>query len=195
MLVDLRHALGGLAARPGFAAVAILTLALAIGATTAIFSVVDGVLLRPLPYPQAERLVRLFQLDAQSTRDDATPANFFDWRERNRSFERLAFFQYFGHDVQGAAGETISINSGLVSEDYFAVLGVAPRLGRIFRPDEFRPGAAPVAIISTSLWQQRFGADPAVLGRKEILDGVAHTIVGVMPVSFQFPERRSIWGP
>jgi hypothetical protein len=75
------------------------------------------------------------------------------------------------------------------------VLGVAPRLGRIFRPEEFRPGAAAVAIISTSLWQQRFGADPAVLGRKEILDGVSHTIIGVMPVSFQFPERRYIWAP
>ena len=192
---DLTFAARQLRRSPTFALVAILTLGLGIGATTAIFSVADGVLLRPLPYPQADRLVRLFQLDAQSTRDDATPANFFDWRERNRSFERLAFFQYFGHDVQGAAGETISINSWLVSEDYFAVLGVAPRLGRIFRPEEFRPGAAAVAIISTSLWQQRFGADPAVLGRKEILDGVAHTIIGVMPVSFQFPERRYIWAP
>jgi len=192
---DLTFAARQLRRSPTFALVAILTLGLGIGATTAIFSVVDGVLLRPLPYPQADRLVRLFQLDAQSTRDDATPANFFDWHERNRSFERLAFFQYFGHDVQGAAGETISINSWLVSEDYFAVLGVAPRLGRIFRPEEFRPGAAAVAIISTSLWQQRFGADPAVLGRKEILDGVAHTIIGVMPVSFQFPERRYIWAP
>ena len=181
---------------PGFAVVAILTLGLGIGATTAIFSVVDGVLLRPLPYPQADRLVRLFHVDArQSDRDDATPANFYDWRERNRSFDRLAFFQYFGHDVRGAGGETTSINSWLVSEDYFAVLGVQPRLGRIFRPDEFRPGAAPVAIISTSLWQQRFGADPAVLGRKEILDGVAHTIVGVMPASFQYPEKRFIWAP
>ena len=193
---DLVFASRQLRRSPAFALVAILTLGLGIGATTAIFSVVDGVLLRPLPYPHADRLVRLFHVDArQSERDDATPANFFDWRERNRSFERLAFFQYFGHDVRGAAGETISINSWLVSEDYFAVLGVQPQLGRVFRQDEFRPGAAPVAIISASLWQQRFGGDPAVLGRKEILDGVAHAIVGVMPASFQFPDKRHIWAP
>ena len=181
---------------PAFAVVAVLTLGLGIGATTAIFSVVDGVLLRPLPYPQAERLVRLRQIDTrESKRDDASPANYFDWAERNRSFEHLAYFQYFGHDVRGTSGETISINSWLVSEDYFAVLGVQPRMGRVFVPEEFRPGAAPVVIISTSLWQQRFGADPAILGRKEILDGVAHTIVGVMPASFQFPEKRFIWAP
>ncbi|HUQ84091.1 MAG TPA: ABC transporter permease, partial [Gemmatimonadaceae bacterium] len=87
------------------------------------------------------------------------------------------------------------INSWLVSEDYFTVLGVQPRMGRVFRPDEFRPGAAPVVIISTSLWQQRFGGDPNVLGRKEVLDGVAHTIVGVMPPAFQFPEKRYLWAP
>jgi putative ABC transport system permease protein len=193
---DLVFASRQLRRSPAFAIVAVLTLGLGIGATTAIFSAVDGVLLRPLPYPNADRLVRVFHLNAgQSERDDATPANFFDWRDRNRSFERLAFFQYFGHDVRGSSGETISINSWLVSEDYFAVLGVQPRLGRLFRPDEFRPGAAPVAIISTSLWQQRFGGDPAVLGRQEILDNVAHTIVGVMPVAFQYPGKRQIWAP
>jgi predicted permease len=97
--------------------------------------------------------------------------------------------------VRGSSGETISINSWLVSEDYFAVLGVKPRMGRTFVPDDFRPGAAPVAIVSTSLWQQRFGGDSKVIGRREILDGVAHTIVGVMPASFQFPEKRHIWAP
>ena len=193
---DLVFASRQLRRSPAFAIVAVLTLGLGIGATTAIFSAVDGVLLRPLPYPQADRLVRLFHVDAtQSERDDATPANFFDWQERNRSFERLAYFQYYGHDVTGSAGETITINSWLVSEDYFTVLGVQPRLGRVFRADEFRPGAAPVAIISTSLWQQRFGGDPNVLGRKETLDNVAHTIVGVMPVAFQFPGKRHIWAP
>jgi putative ABC transport system permease protein len=193
---DLQFAWRQLRRSPAFAAVAVITLGLGIGATTAIFSVVDGVLLRPLPYPNADRLVRLFHIDAKAAeRDDASPANFYDWRERSRSFERLAFFQYYGHDVRGDAGETISINSWLVSEDYFAVLGVAPRMGRVFRADEFRHGAAPVAIISTALWQQRFGSDPAVLGRKDVLDGVAHTIVGVMPASFQFPEKRQIWAP
>ena len=193
---DLVFASRQLRRSPAFAIVAVLTLGLGIGATTAIFSAVDGVLLRPLPYPQADRLVRLFHTDGgKSERDDATPANYYDWRERNRSFDRLAFFQYFGHDVRGTSGETISINSWLVSEDYFAVLGVPPRLGRVFRPDEFRPGAAPVAIISTALWQQRFGGDPAVVGRQEILDNVPHTIIGVMPVSFQYPEKRQIWAP
>ena len=193
---DLIFASRQLRRSPAFAIVAVLTLGLGIGATTAIFSAVDGILLRPLPYPQADRLVRLFHTDAtQTARDDASPANFYDWKDRNRSFERLAFFQYYGHDVTGTSGETISINSWLVSEEYFAVLGVQPRLGRVFRPDEFLQGAEPVAIISTSLWQQRFGGDPNVLGRKEILDNVPHTIVGVMPVAFQFPEKRHIWAP
>ena len=193
---DLTFATRQLRRSPAFALVAVLTLGLGIGATTAIFSVVDGVLLRPLPYPQANRLVRFHQVSAQrSRRDDASPANFLDWRKQNRSFESIASFQYYGHDVRGSSGETISINSWLVSEDYFTVLGVRPRIGRVFRPDEFRPGAARVAIISTALWQQRFGGDASVLGRREIMDGVAHTIVGVMPASFQFPERRDIWAP
>ena len=193
---DLIFASRQLRRAPAFALVAVLTLGLGIGATTAIFSVVDGVLLRPLPYPEADRLVRVSQLDIRrSERDDASPANFIDWHERNRSFSKLAYFQYFGHDVRGAAGETISINSWLVSEDYFDVLGVRPRIGRVFRPDEFRQGGPRVVVISTSLWQQRYGGDPGVLGRQEILDGVPHTIVGVMPASFQFPERRHIWAP
>jgi putative ABC transport system permease protein len=193
---DLTFALRQLRRSPGFAFVAVVTLGLGIGATTAIFSVVDGVLLRPLPYADAGALVRLRQVDArQSGGGDTSPATFLDWRDRARSFERVAFFQYFGHDVKGASGETISIDSWLVSEDYFAVLGVKPRLGRVFLPEEYRPGAAPVVVISSALWQQRYGGDPHVLGRREILDGVAHTIVGVMPVSFQFPEKRHIWAP
>ena len=193
---DLTFALRQLRQSPGFTFVAVVTLGLGIGATTAIFSVVDAVLLRPLPYAQADRLVRLRQVDARrSDQGDTSPATFLDWQGRSRSFERVAFFQYFGHDVKGATGETISIDSWLVSEDYFAVLGVKPRLGRVFLPEEYRPGAARVVIISSALWQQRYGSDPHVLGRREILDGVAHTIVGVMPVSFQFPEKRHIWAP
>ena len=194
---DLAFALRQLRRAPGFAIVAVLTLGLGIGATTAIFSVVDGVLLRPLPYARADAIVRLRQVDAarRSDEGDTSPPAFFDWRDRSRSFERVAFFQYFGHDVTGASGETTSIDSWLVSEDYFAVLGVPPRLGRLFLPEEYRPGAARVVIISTALWQQRYGADPRVLGRREILDGVAHTIVGVMPAPFQYPEKRHIWVP
>jgi len=194
---DVTFALRQLRRTPGFAFVAVLTLGLGIGATTAIFSVVDGVLLRPLPYAQADRLVRLRQLDARRSDEggDTSPATFLDWRDRSRSFDGVAFFQYFGHDVKGASGETISIDSWLVSGDYFTVLGVKPRLGRVFLPEEYRTGAARVVVISSALWQQRYGGDPRVLGRQEILDGVAHTIVGVMPVSFQFPEKRHIWAP
>src|SRR5262245_60792275 len=140
---DLTFALRQLRRAPGFAFVAVVTLGLGIGATTAIFSVVDGVLLRPLPYSQPDRLVRLHQVDNRLGQDDTSPANFLDWRDRSRSFERVAFFQYFGHDVKGASGETTSINSWLVSEEYFNVLGVKPRLGRVFLPEEYRPGAAP----------------------------------------------------
>ena len=193
---DLTFALRQLRRSPGFAAVAVLTLGLGIGATTAIFSVVDRVLLRPLPYAQSDRLVRLRQVDGrQADEGDTSPATFLDWRDRTRSFERVAFFQYYGHDVKGVSGETTSIDSWLVSEDYFAVLGVQPRLGRVFLPEEYRPGAARVVVISTALWQQRYGSDPRVLGRRETLDGVAHTIVGVMPAAFQFPDKRHIWAP
>ena len=193
---DLTFALRQLRRSPGFTFVAVATLGLGIGATTAIFSVVDGVLLRPLPYAQADRLVRLRQVDARKSEGgDTSPANYLDWQGRSRSFEHVAFFQYFGHDLKASSGETISINSWLVSEEYFAVLGVKPRLGRVFLPEEYRPGAARVVVISSALWQQRYGADPRVLGRQEILDGVAHTIVGVMPVSFQYPEKRHIWAP
>jgi putative ABC transport system permease protein len=193
---DLVFAARQLRRSPAFALVAVLTLGLGIGATTAIFSVVDGVLLRPLPYAEPDRLVRLRQVDGRtSEQDDTSPATFFDWRDRSRSFERVAFFQYFGHDVRGPSGETISLDSWLVSEDYFAVLGVQPRLGRVFLPDEFRTGAAPVVVISSALWKQRYGGDPVVLGRREMLDGVAHTIVGVMPPSFEFPEKRDLWAP
>ena len=158
---DLIFAARRLRRSPVFAVVAVLTLGLGIGATTAIFSVVDGVLLRPLPYRDVDRLVRLRQVDARRANPDgASPANVLDWQERNQSFEHIAFFQYFGHDVQNEAGATTSIDSWLVSEDYFTVLGVRPRLGRVFLPDEFRPGAAKVAIISTSLWKQRLRQRP-----------------------------------
>jgi len=193
---DLVFAARQLRRSPTFAVVAVLTLGLGIGATTAIFSVVDGVLLRPLPYPDAERLVRLWHIEAkQSQRDDASPANFFDWRDRNRSFVQVAGFQYYGHDVRGDDGRPTSINSWFVTEEYFEVLGVKARLGRVLLRDDFRPDAPPVVVISTSLWEQRFGGDPEVLGRRETLDGVPHTIVGVMPVAFQFPEKRHIWAP
>jgi len=193
---DVAFALRQLRRSPTFTAVAVITLGLGVGATTAIFSVVDGVLLRPLPYPNADRLVRVWHVEAkQSQRDDASPANFFDWRERNRSFASIAGFQYYGHDVRGDDGRKTSINSWLVTEDYFAVLGVAPRLGRVLVPDDFKPGAPRVAVISSALWQQRFGSEPSVLGRQETLDDVPHTIVGVMPVAFQFPEKRHIWAP
>jgi hypothetical protein len=122
---DLVFAARQLRRSPAFALVAVLTLGLGIGATTAIFSVVDGVLLRPLPYAEPDRLVRLRQVDGRtSEQDDTSPATFFDWRDRSRSFERVAFFQYFGHDVRGPSGETISLDSWLVSEDYIAVRGV-----------------------------------------------------------------------
>jgi hypothetical protein len=193
---DLTFGLRQLRQSPGFAFVAVVTLGLGIGATTAIFSVVDGVLLRPLPYAQADRLVRLRQVDGRkSDGGDTSPATYLDWRDRSRSFQHVAFFQYFGHDVKGSSGETTSINSWLVSEEYFAALGVKPRLGRVFLPEEYRPGAARVVVISSTLWQQRYGGDPRVLGRQELLDGVAHTIVGVMPLSFQYPEKRHIWAP
>lgn len=194
-LSDARYAIQQLVKNPGFTLVALLTLAPSIGATSAIFSVIDGVLLRPLPYHEPERLVRVYETVPQYGRFSAAPANFLDWRRQSTAFERIAAFSAgSGTLTDGATAERVS--SAEVSFDLFELLGSAPALGRGFTPEEDAPGGNGVIVLSHGAWQRRYGGDPSVLGRTLTLDGMPVTVIGVMPSGFYFPTRETeYWTP
>ncbi len=192
---DVRYAARMLARSPGFTAVAVLTLALGIGANTAIFSVVNAVLLRPLPYQDSDRIVTLWQENEKlRILEEVSPPDFLDWQERSRSFEAMALIQPYGLDYAGD-GEPESFRASLVSEGFFQVLGVRPYAGRPFSAQEFRPGTSNVVVLSYGLWQRKFGGDPAIVGRVLRLDEQPHSVVGIMPAEFQFPSKQEIWAP
>jgi putative ABC transport system permease protein len=197
LLRDLRYGFRGLARKPAFAAVAAIALALGIGANTAIFSVVNAVLLRPLPYRDADRLVMVWEKDAARgwLQSSVAPANFIDWREQNTVFEQIAAAFDSSYNLAGA-GEPERIQGQNVSASLFPLLGVEAALGRTFLPEEDRAGGGRVAIISYGLWQRRFGEDPRILGQPLTLDGEQVVVVGVLPRGFQFINRESdLWMP
>jgi putative ABC transport system permease protein len=187
LIQDLRYGLRMLARNPGFTVVAVITLALGIGANTAIFSVVNAVLLRPLPYKDPDRLVFVWETDRQrgGRWHSVTPADFVDWREQNGVFEDMAAVKHSDVILTGT-GELTRLWAPRVPASFFPLLGVAPALGRTFLAEEDRPGGDPVAILSHRLWQERFGADPRLIGKTLTLDGEMHTVVGIMPPSFRF---------
>ncbi len=197
LIQDLRYAVRTLARSPGFTIVAILTLALGIGANTAIFSVIEGVLLRPLPYPHADRLVTVFQVRAADRRQgvigNTSPLAAFErWRTARRSFGEVT--AYTGDaPVLARPGAAERVNAYAVSANFFSMLGTRPVLGRAFAAAEDRPGAGPVAILSHRLWQSRFDANPAIVGRSITLDTTVYTIVGVMPADFRYPPEAQVW--
>lgn len=186
---DLRYAFRGMAKSPGFAATAVLSLALGIGANTAIFTIVNAVLLKPLPFPEPERLVQIWE--SQPTRgyprNVINQHNFLDWRERTRSFESMAAIGDTTASITGA-GDPVSVYALMVSPSYFDVLRVTPAIGRAFTSDEERPGNARSIILNHAFWQTRFGGDPGVLGRRLDINGSPGTIVGVMPANFRLPR-------
>ncbi|MBI3666858.1 MAG: ABC transporter permease, partial [Acidobacteria bacterium] len=191
-LQDLRYGIRMLAKSPGFTAVAVLTLALGIGANTAIFSVVKAVLLNALPYRQPERLVTL----AEADKDTLNPTNtsygtFVEWRARSRSFEKMALFRGWSATLAGV-GEPEQLRGMRVSSGFFDVLGVKPLEGREFLPEEDRPDRRYVVMLSHGFWQRRFGGDPGVVGKRITLDEVPFTIVGVLPAEFR-PLLFSAW--
>jgi putative ABC transport system permease protein len=197
LLHDLRYALRTLVQRPGFTVVAVLTLALGVGANTAIFSLVSAVLVRPLPYRDAERLVVVWE-DATAAgipRDDVANANYADWKAQNRVFEDVAAFDQRVFDLAGA-GEPEKVYAFAVTHNFFGVLGVEPALGRGLLPDDDRAGANRVTVISHELWRNRFGGDPGIVGRDIQLSGEKYTVVGVMPAGFQFEYPDfALWVP
>jgi len=189
-----RYAIRALFKRPAFTVVAILTLALGIGANTAIFSVVNGVLLRPLPYPQPDRIVRLWEHTSRSPRVNVSYPNLLDWRERLKSFQAIAGYQGSTTTVLGGAEPTFA-DAYWVTNGFFDVFGVAPVLGRTFTADERTPGGAPAAIVSDRFWRRQLAANANLPDLHLRLTGVNARVVGVMPPGFAFPAGADIWMP
>ncbi len=195
LIRDVRYAIRGLLRTPGFAAVTILTLALGIGANSAIFSVLNGVVLKPLPYPASDELVMLFhwypEVDLQAS--VSVPA-FQDYREMNRVFSGLAALGATAGNLTGV-GEPVRVQGVSVTADFFEVLGAEVALGRTFVPEEDVPGANQVLILSDGLWRRQFGGDPGIVGREVLFNDVAHTVIGVMPRDFRYPGAADVWRP
>lgn len=197
LLNDIRYGMRGLLNRPGFTAIALLTLALGIGANTAIFSVVNAVLLRPLQFKDPEQLVIVWE-DASYAGfplNTPAPANYIDWKNQNQSFADMAACAEVSFNLTGD-GEPERVAAYTVTANFFPLFGVQPLLGRGFLPEEDRPGANRVVVLSHSLWQSRYGGDRQILNREIQLNGEKHSVVGVMPASFQFLERDvRLWVP
>jgi putative ABC transport system permease protein len=197
MFQDLRYGMRMLLKHRGFTAVAALTLMLGIGANTAIFSVVNAVLLRPLPFPEPERIVWLRESHPPSNlpQFSVTFPTFLDWRSQNRVFAQMAAYREDGFNLQ-AGDEPKRVNGARVTVDFFATLGVRPEVGRAFSPQEDAPGGERVVILSHAMWRQSFGGDPQLVGRQIKVDGQAHTVVGIMPPGFRFPgDDVELWLP
>ena len=195
---DIRYAVRSLRATPGFTTVAVMILALGIGANTAIFSLVSSVILQALPFPQPERLVMVWN-DLRSTggpaRTEPTLAQFVDWRERSTSFDDLAVYLSLDYNLTGD-GEPERLAGVRTTTNLFATLGLQPVLGRTFVAEDEGPDALPVAVVSTTLWQRRFGADPGLVGRTITLDGLRRTVIGIVPPDFRYPNpETSVWVP
>ncbi len=196
---DLKFGIRQLRKSPGFTVIAALTLALGIGANTAIFSYVDAWMIKPLPYPKADRLMVFVSHDKKKgwTRNSVTStADFFDFQKQNTSFEQTAAWAGWNFNLTGD-GPPELVEGGRVSWNYFEALGVKPMLGRTFTPDEDLPGAGHVAVLGQGLWQSRFAGQPNIIGRNITIGGEAYTVVGVMPGTFQFPLMgiANLWSP
>ena len=194
LIKDIRHGVRSLLRRPGFTAIAVLTLALGIGACTAIFSVVDGVLLRPLPYPNAERIVQLREVTEKGARIAFAEPNFLDLKARSQTLDGVA--QYAGGLTTVTGGsEPVRARAFSVSLDFFRVLGTQPAIGRTFTSEDSRVGAAPTVVVSHGFWQRMFGGRPDLSSATLQLRDMSFTVIGVMPVGFSFPQDVDLWIP
>ncbi len=197
LLQDIRYGIRTLAKNPGFTAVAVLTLALGIGANTAIFSVVENLLLRPLPYPQPDRLVEIANsYPPQLPKVGLSPGDYADWRRQNASFSEMGAYAKItqGFNLTGE-GEPQRVTAVYADDGLFPMLGVRPVMGRAFLPEEDQAGSALVVILGHRLWQSRYGGDPGVVGRSISLDNQRYTIVGVLPAGMQLSRSADLWLP
>ena len=190
---DLRYVTRALLRTPGFFAVTVLTLALGVGATTAIYSVIDGVLLRPLPYPDPDRIVQLWQVEEQGGRGQVSDPNYDDWRAGTRSFAAMAQFAGGGFISVTGAAEPVRVRAAVVSRDFLAVLGVRPIRGRAFAPEEQREGGARAVMVSHRFWQGNLGGTADLTRTTLSFDGDTYTVIGVLPPELDFPLGTDLW--
>ena len=194
IIKDIRYGVRGLLKHPGFTAIVVITLALGIGASTTIFSVVDSVLLRRLPYRNAERIVAIQEVSPEGKRIQTTSGNFLDWRAQNTVFEHLAAIRQSPVNL-ALADQAERVDLAQINANFFDVFGITPQYGRVFIPQDEQAGHQPVAIVSDSLWQRRFGSDPSLVGKPITLDGSNYTVVGIAPPGFQYPDKTEVWLP
>ncbi|MEM7482337.1 MAG: ABC transporter permease [Acidobacteriota bacterium] len=195
LMRDTRLGFRSLARQPLFTGMVLVILGLSVGAASAMFGTVEGILLTPLPVPDAGRVMAVMQNDlAHSALEEVSPANFLDWRERSQSFEPLAAMEPVGLDWQSPNGP-IYLSTGLVSEGFFDVFGAIPLHGRTFFEEEHTAGQAAVVVIGHQLWQERFAGDPAIVGQTLILDAQPFRVVGIMAEGFAFPSDNMLWAP
>src|ERR1700722_756854 len=187
---DIRYGIRTLIKTPGFTAIAILTLALGIGANSALFSVVNGVLLNPLPYPEPNRLVSVYANTSSFGHSSVTYLNFMDWRKNSNSFTAMAAQRNDSLFLTGA-GEGERVRGLMITADFFRVMGVEPIAGRAFRVEEDQVGAAPVVMISAGLWARKFSSSQDIVGKSITLTGKSYLVIGIVPASFSLYERPS----
>ena len=191
---DLRYAARMLLKGRMVTLIAILALTLGIGANTAIFSVINAVLIKPLPYPHPERLVRIYEKSPQFEQMSVSYPNFVDWQRRSHAFEHMAVYRHQQFNLTGGQ-EPERVNGRLVSADFFSTIGVQPLLGRDLRLEDDRPGAGPVTLLSHAFWQRRFGGDPNIVDKPLTINGKAYTVIGVLPASFKFYSPVDLFVP
>ncbi len=196
LLKDVRTAIRGLSKRPGFTAIAVVTLALGIGANTAIFSAIYALLLKPLPFPQLDRVVAIWDKvpNRGVVHNEVAIANYLDWRAQSQSFEQLALYRWWSTNLTGVEPPE-RIQGFLVTANFLNAVGIQPKMGRNFSAEENQPGKDAVAIITDSLWQRRFGADPNIINKTITLNGITRTVIGVMPERFNFPKGSEVYAP
>jgi putative ABC transport system permease protein len=196
LLKDIRYGVRSLLKRPTLTIIAIITLAIGIGANSAIFSVVNSLLIKPLPFPELERIVTIWETQPSRgvVHNEASMANFLDWRAQNQTFEQMGLYRWWSTNLTGL--ETSErIQGFLVTANFLDVLGVKPMMGRGFLPDEDQPGKDPVVILTHGLWQRRFGSDPNIVNKAIMLNGVSRSVIGVMPEGFKYPLGTELLAP
>ncbi|HEU4870175.1 MAG TPA: ABC transporter permease, partial [Pyrinomonadaceae bacterium] len=196
LLSDVRYAVRNLLRRPGFTIIAVVTLALGIGANTTIFSAINALLVKPLPFPELDRVVAIWDKlpNRNLLHNEVSVANYLDWQAQAQSFEQLALYRWWSANLTGIDPPE-RIQGFLVTANFLDTTGMKPIMGRTFLPEENQPGKDAVAVITHSLWQRRFGGDPNILNKTITINSITRTVVGVMPERFNFPKGAEIYAP